>query len=224
MALSPRNRHHAMAVLASLAKFQGQYGQFRQLKHSYNLKWGSGQESLQSFSRFFNDELSLDSMLQKVSQMIAKTPSSMTQIIKFCCFTGLRPAEAVESVRLINEREGFAKYYNPERQALEHFRFPDVFLRQTKKAYISFITPDMFNMVRYTGPSTSTPTYNAIRLTCRRKGVYMDMRYCRKIFASWLHKHEVSDVLIDLLQGRVGKSVLVNHYRQLPKNKLKLIP
>jgi hypothetical protein len=41
----------------------------------------------------------------------------------------------------------------------------------------------------------------------------MDMRYCRKIFASWLHMHGVSDVLIDLLQGRVGKS-MINHYIQ----------
>ena len=70
----------------------------------------------------------------------------------------------------------------------------------------------MLAMVRHTEPSSTIPTYNAIRLTCRRKGVYMDMRYCRKIFASWLHKHGISDVLIDLLQGRVGKSVLVNHY------------
>jgi intergrase/recombinase len=42
----------------------------------------------------------------------------------------------------------------------------------------------------------------------------MDMRYCRKIFASWLHKHGVSDVLINLLQGRVDKSVLINHSMQ----------
>jgi len=40
------------------------------------------------------------------------------------------------------------------------------------------------------------------------------MRYCRKILASWLHKHGISDVLIELLQGRVGKSVLVSHYLQ----------
>jgi intergrase/recombinase len=137
----------------------------------------------------------------------------MAHIIKFACLTGLRPAEAVESVSLINDKEEFTKYYNPERQALERFRFPLVFLRQTKKAYISFVTPEMLEMVRYTKPSI-IPTYNAIRLTCRRKGVYIDMCYCRKIFASWLHKYGVSDVLIDLLQGRVGKSVLVNHYIQ----------
>lgn len=138
----------------------------------------------------------------------------MARIIKFCCIMGLRPAEAVESVRLINDEEWFAKYYNPERQELEHFRFPSLFLRQTKKAYISFVTPETLDMVRYTKHSSSIPTYNAIRLTCHRKGVYMDMHYCRKIFASWLHNHGVSDVLIDLLQGRVGKSVLVNHYIQ----------
>jgi hypothetical protein len=44
------------------------------------------------------------------------------------------------------------------------------------------------------------------------KGIDMDMRLCRKIFASWLHKEGISDIMIDLLQGRVGKSVLVNHY------------
>ena len=69
-------------------------------------------------------------------------------------------------------------------------------------------------MVQYTESTPTIPTYNAIRLTCRRKGIHMDMRYCRKIFASWLNKHGVSDVLIDLLQGRVDKSVLVNHYIQ----------
>ena len=42
----------------------------------------------------------------------------------------------------------------------------------------------------------------------------MDMRYRRKIFASWLHKRGISDVLIDMLQGRVGNSVLANHYIQ----------
>jgi intergrase/recombinase len=98
--------------------------------------------------------------------------------------------------------------------ALEHFRFPDIFLRQTKKAYISFVTPEMLDMVRCFEPSIIVTSYNAIRLTCRRNGVTMDMRYCHKIFASRLHNYGVSDVLIDLLQGRVGKGVLVNHYIQ----------
>jgi hypothetical protein len=60
---------------------------------------------------------------------------------------GLRPAELVESVRLIND-VNLSKYYNPERQTLEHFRFPEIFLRRTKKAYISFVTPEILEMVK----------------------------------------------------------------------------
>lgn len=67
----------------------------------------------------------------------------MSQIIKFDCLVGLRPAEIVESVRLINKGEFYPTYYNEEHQALEHFRFPKIFLRQTKKAFISFVTPEM---------------------------------------------------------------------------------
>jgi hypothetical protein len=214
LTLSPRNRHHALAALAALAKYQGQYDKWMHIRQRYNMKWSSGQESLQSFNRFFNPQLSLESMLQQIAKMVSKTPRIMGQTIKFASLTGLRPAEAVESVRLSNDKEEFAKYYNPERQALEHFRFPSLFLRPTKKAYISFVTPETLDMVRHTESSSTIPSYNAITLTCRRKGVYMDMSYCRKIIVSWLHKHGVSNVLIDLLQGRVGKSVLVNHYLQ----------
>lgn len=102
-------------------------------------------------------------MLQQIAKMVSKTSRIMSQIIKYACLTGLRPAEAVESVRLIKYKEEFEKYYNPGRQALEHFRLPSVFLRKTKKAYISFVSPDMLDMVRYTAePSTIIPTYKQL--------------------------------------------------------------
>lgn len=137
MTLSPRNRHHALAALAILAKYQGRYDRWMQIRQRYNMKWSSGQESLQSFNRFFNPDMSLESMLQQVVKMISKTPRTMGQIIKFACLTGLRPAEAVESVRLIKDKEEFAKYYNAQRQALEHFRFPSLFLRQRRLTLVS---------------------------------------------------------------------------------------
>jgi intergrase/recombinase len=151
----------------------------------------------------------------------------MGQIIKFACLVGLRPAEVVESVRLLNNNNNNLLpatdyyYYNAKRQALEHFRFPSVFLRQTKNAYISFVTPEMMMLAIITvqqSDNEAIPSYNAIRLTCRRKGIYMDMRLCRKVFASWLHRCGISDIMIDLLQGRTGKSVLVNHYIKLSQD------
>jgi hypothetical protein len=69
----------------------------------------------------------------------------MGQIIKFGVVTGLRASEVIESARLLRSHQLVKPYYNPERQAQEHFRFPEIFLRATKKAYISFITKEQLS-------------------------------------------------------------------------------
>jgi intergrase/recombinase len=157
-------------------------------------------------------------MLDWVRKPIAALPADMASIIKFNCMTGLRPAEAVESVRLLNSGNLGCQYYNPERQALEHFRFPEIFLRRTKKAYLSFITCEQLSAIGVLDcknpiPTIPTPTHNAIRLACRKRSLKMDMRYCRKIFGSWLHSQSgIATEEIDFLQGRVNPSVFSRHY------------
>jgi intergrase/recombinase len=137
----------------------------------------------------------------------------MARIIKFACLIGLRPSEMVESVKLINRLvvsdEPTRRYYNPERQALEHFRFPDIFLRQTKKAYISFVTPEMLSIVEILH---DIPSQNAITHACQRRHIKMDMHLTRKIFASHLRQEGIQPEIVDLLQGRVSQSVLTRHY------------
>jgi intergrase/recombinase len=131
-------------------------------------------------------------------------------IIKFACLVGLRASEVVESVRLLNvPQNSGAHYYNPERQALEHFRFPEIFLRQTKKAYISFVTPAMLKLVDSIQDAIS---YMDIRYSCRAAGIKCDLRYARKIFASHLRASGIQPEIIDMLQGRVSSSVLTRHY------------
>jgi hypothetical protein len=91
------------------------------------------------------------------------------------------------SVRLINDKEAAPKYYKPEKNALGHFRFHDVFLRTTKKTYISFITPEVLTIVQLLdNDNNAIPSYNAIRRACEKRGIICDMRSCRKVFASWL--------------------------------------
>jgi intergrase/recombinase len=164
---------------------------------------------MQSLQRFFSNELTFNVMLQRIKEMMRLLPTVMARIIKFACLIGLRPAEVVESIRLLNSSlHGDCNYYNPERQALEHFRFPQ-FLRQTKKAYLSFVTPSMLSIVQNL---EKVPTYNAIRLACYYRGIKCDMRFCRKIFASWLRKEGIQPEVVDMLQGRVSQSVLTRHY------------
>ena len=136
-----------MKSVTLLARFLGYYDSWQQLRKRHNLKWTAGNESITALQRFFNPDLTLDVMIQKVREMINVLPPVMGKIIKFAVLTGLRPVEVVESVKLLNAKKDVPKYFNPKRQGLEHFRFPEIFLRQTKKAYISFVTPEMIEEV-----------------------------------------------------------------------------
>ncbi len=224
MTLSPRNKQHAMTALANYAKFTGRYDQFLQLKQRYNLKWFR-EDSTKSFQRFFDEGLTLDVMIQRIRKMMSLLPPFMGQIIKFGVLVGLRASEVVESVGLLNNNNDVPKlglhYYNPERQCLEHFRFPDVFIRTTKKAYISFVTPEMISEIRKnaeSGKISKIPTLNSITLACRKKGVKMEMHLTRKIFASYLRQvGKIEPEVVDLLQGRTPKSVLTRHYLVPPE-------
>lgn len=144
---SGATRRHAMEALVALSKHTGSYDRWQEIRKRYSLKWTSGNESLQSLQRFFNPDLSLDVMLQRIKQIVDKTPIQIGNIIKFACLIGLRPAEVVESVRLINDKEAFTKYYDPEQMTLSHFKWPQQFIRITKKAYIFFVTAEMLQIV-----------------------------------------------------------------------------
>ena len=49
-----------------------------------------------------------------VKQLVQKLSVVYGNYIKFDCLTGLRPAQAVTAVRLINDRETFQNYYKPD--------------------------------------------------------------------------------------------------------------
>ncbi len=164
----------------------------------YNLKWTTGNESLTSLQRFFNLKTGLEYMLKRVKEMMRVLPDHTSAVIKFALLTGLRPSEAYESVRLIITTSGKIaesskepQYYNPEQQTLEHFRFAEIFLRPTKKAFLSHLsTVNYYHAIAKIG--SKTPNWNAIRLTCRRRNINMEMRFCRKILASHLRQSEYS--------------------------------
>ncbi len=141
----------------------------------------------------------------------------MSAVNKFALLTRLRPSEACESIRLLNNGESSPKYYSPDQQTLEHFKFPEIFLRATKKAYLSYLSTHNYHPFTKMGPKT--PTWNAIRLTCRRKNINMEMRLCRKIFASHLRQSGIQPEVVNLLQGRVDSDILTRHYL-VPPNSL----
>jgi hypothetical protein len=213
LSFNPHKRIHIMKALASLSRFVGRYDVWLQIRHRYNLKWSTGNESLLTFERFFNDDsCTLENMLKWVRHSIDWLSDDEGKVLLFNCLTGLRAAEAIEAIRLINNdncKTDKIQYYNPERQCLEHFRFPEIFLRRTKAAYVSLVDDEIIGIAK---SIDKTPSYDSLRMHCSRRSASMNMNYCRKIYASYLRQSGIETEIIDLLQGRVPKSVFARHY------------
>jgi hypothetical protein len=93
-------------------------------------------------------------MLSKVKEMMQTLPNAMAEIVKFAVMMGLRPSEACASVRFPKSTSKQQQYYNHEHQTIEHFRFLEIFLRPTKKAYLSYLSRDNYQRIANLGPKT----------------------------------------------------------------------
>ena len=124
----------------------------------------------------------------------------------------MRPDEACTSLRLV--KENIHNYLDRDKMILKHFEFPDIFIRRTKQAYVSIANDLILKIANDSG----IHSYNALRCYLRRKNISMNMNYCRKIFATFMRNNGVQSEIIDLLQGRIPKSVFVRHYYLLTKD------
>jgi hypothetical protein len=122
--LAPGKRIHCMKASSCLAHFIGKYDTWLAIRQKYGLKWTSGNETLDTFERFFlDDSKTLDTMLQWLRQAIHQLPKSYSNFFLFCTLTGLRVSDCVACIKLVKDPEQFKTYYNESRQCLEHFRY-----------------------------------------------------------------------------------------------------
>ena len=204
--LSNEKRIHVMKALATLSKYTGLYDKWKDIIHRYQLKWSSG-DTVETFNDvIMNDERSYGSMISWLKDTCSKLLSSYGNILLFNTLTGLRPDEACKAIQIIQKEED--NYVRKDLMILEHYKFPDIFIRRTKKAYISVLTDSILELAK----QASNCGYNALRLAVKRKKLDMNMAYCRKIFATYLRTHGIEQETIDLLQGRSPRSVFARHY------------
>lgn len=62
------SRHNVLSALSNLTRYQGRYQIFQEIRQRYALKWTSRNNSLQTLQRFFNPNLTLDIMLQRIHE------------------------------------------------------------------------------------------------------------------------------------------------------------
>jgi intergrase/recombinase len=134
----------------------------------------------------------------------------------FNTLTGLRPDEAQKALHLIKTKD--KEYIDRDNGMLKHYQFPDTFLRQTKKAYVSVINEDILKAAKQT--PYMERYYNGLRKRLNNQDLKMNLYYCRKVFATYQRNKGIEPEIIDLLQGRISGSVFVNHYYRPDINKM----
>lgn len=138
LTLSKENRSHAMKSLSSLSKYLGQYDDWQKMIKRFQLKWEQ-KDSLDTFKRIFeNNEESYNHMLEWIRTSLGKLPSEYANAILYNTLTGLRPDESLKSIDLIKSNS-IDRYMDNERLLLYHYKFPEIFLRVSKKAFLTIL-------------------------------------------------------------------------------------
>ena len=130
----------------------------------------------------------------------------------FDALTGLRPSEACMSCRLISElsdKNMLEQYFDKDLMMLQHFKFPNLFLRRSKNAYISFISPKLLEVVQRIKPKIM---YGALDTRIGRLGFKVQTKQLRKLHGTILRNHGIPQELIDLTHGRISQNVFTRFY------------
>jgi intergrase/recombinase len=128
----------------------------------------------------------------------------------FITISGLRCVEAVESYNLIidlSKQGKLGEYYDAEKELLEHFRFKQIFIRNNKKAFVSFIPRTVVEEISRSEKITLAQITNRIK----RKGLKPRFNDIREYYATCMTKF-LSQPEIDFLQGRISGSVFMRNY------------
>ncbi|MEM2153251.1 MAG: integrase [Candidatus Bathyarchaeia archaeon] len=199
--MSESKRHHIMEALSALAKFLGVYEEWRGLIKNHGLKWAINSDKL-IISRLKRNP-NVDEVIRWARRV--KGVPGLSLFVDFVAATGLRLDEALKSWNLILERDD---YYNPANSCLEHYKFDWLFIRRTKKAFISFAPAELISAIRAGGIRL---TEAAIRLRIKRRGIPSRFSDLREYWATFMTRH-LTLAEIDFLQGRVGTSIFMKNY------------
>ena len=200
---SGSKKNSVLKSLVALSKFYGFYPEFKQRIEDYGIKY-SRISSIDSFFRIFNNNnKDILAWYQKATSALNDDCSTY---LKFLLMSGLRPSEGIESFNLVRTR--LEEYYNVEFGTLEHFRFKDMFLRNTKNVFITIVPEALIQEIAEKEKVTSPMVTKKLQ----RNGLRIRLNNLRDYYATFMVRNGLIKEEVDLLQGRIGKSIFVRHY------------
>jgi intergrase/recombinase len=203
------NRGNILKTMVNLAKFLGIYETYKAKLKQHGIKWVSTDNSFTSFLRIVNNNHSNLGEWYKAAQIILRPNERL--YLKFTLLSGLRKEESANSLTLIQKlatENQLSEYWNAELGILEHFKYGELFLRNTKNCYISIVARALISEVANSQPVS----YYAIRKRLTSNKLTLRIKELRSYFATYLRKNGIISEYIDLIQGRIPRSVFARHY------------
>jgi len=192
----------------ALSKYSGVYAQFKQRMKDYGLKW-EGYDNFDSFLRILQNKN--PDTLEWVKKCLGFFDETYKTFVLFALISGMRRSEVINSFNLIivlGKQGKLSDYYNDELQALEHFRYRKLFLRGKKNVFFSFIPKEFVNKISQCS-KVSISTLKRRRL---KHGLSAQFQGVREYYATFMLQHKLLQQEVDILQGRIGRSMFMKHY------------
>ncbi|MEM4142594.1 MAG: integrase, partial [Candidatus Bathyarchaeia archaeon] len=126
--------------------------------------------------------------------------------------SGLRFIEACNSFNLIIRLKLDNKldtYFKADKSALEHFKFKEIFIRKSKKAFVSFVPQDLVLAIAKKG--TALTSADAVQKLVQKRGLPLRFADIREAHGTLMTKY-LKESEINFLHGRVSSSVFMQHY------------
>ena len=200
---TPSKKNAVLKSLTAFAKYCGFFEEFQKKIKNYGIAY-SRSSCIDAFLRILSsDNKDVIAWYNKASSI---SDEDLKTYLKFMLLSGLRASEGIESFNLI--RTKLNEYYNPELGTLEHFRFKEKFLRGTKNAFVTII-PESFIMEI---TEKDEVTYPMIVKKLQRKKLPVRLNELRDYYGTFMVRHGLIKEEVDLLQGRISKSIFVRHY------------
>jgi len=206
--LNGPSRRFVMAGLSNLSKFLGVYKAWHGIIENSGLKWSSGNDDALIIARL-TKAVEGDEVVKWIRQVKAAIPE-FSVFMDFLAVTGLRYKEAINSWNLIvklSKENHLGDYYKKERSVLEHFRFKDLFIRRSKKAFISFVPVTIVKEISKGKPLTR----NILSKRIQRRRIEERFSDVREFHASFMLKY-LRQPEIDFIHGRVSSNVFMRNY------------
>jgi intergrase/recombinase len=204
----PTSRNNIINGLVALSKYLGSYELFMKNMATHGIKRVKP-DPIQAFSRIFNSDAH-KGLGEWYKSALAVLDDNEKLYLRFVMLSGVRAMEGINSFNLIVElgSKYSIDYYNEETGFLEHFKYPKLFLRDSKNLYISAVPKELLDEIS----RSKIVSYNAIDKKLDRAGLPMRVKRLRSYFATTMRENGLLSEQIDLVQGRVGKSIFLQHY------------